>query len=444
MKRAVKMGVRAVLAATMPLLLAGLAMGGTLKGTVQNGTTGKPAAGVKVILIQLQGGMQPVADTVSDAQGQFTFDNPALGAAPMLIRAVYKDVNFHQPAPPGQSDVQVEVFEPTTDPKSIKVTSRAVIFQPNGSKLTVGEEYFVENISQPPKAFFSTAGNFEFALPAGAELQQVAASGPTKMPVVQAPIDKSKGRYAIAYAFRPGQSTIRYSYDLPYPANAAAVKLPASAYPADQVLLVAAPSVQITGEGFQAGGQQDGMNIYGRENIAANTALSVNVAGTAPPPSQSAADAGQQGSDNAPSSGPDITVVPGRFDEAKWYLIGALALMFGVLAYLLSRKTIVTVPVNGAGEHAASFAGGAAKSARAASPERSVAAQNLGREAAGVQQAAAAKIADVDAEVGTSLDSLKDRIFRLELRLQAGTISAEEYARERANAEKVLRELVRG
>ena len=443
MKRAVKMSVRVAFALALPLLLAGLAMGGTLKGTVQNGTTGKPAAGVKVILIQLQGGMQPVANTVSDAQGQFTFDNPTVGEAPMLIRAVYKDVNFHQPAPPGQSDVQVEVFEPTGDPKSIKVTSRAVIFQPNGSKLTVGEEYFVENVSQPPKAFFSTAGNFEFTLPAGAELKEVAASGPTKMPVVQAPIDKSKGRYAIAYAFRPGQSTIRYSYELPYPANAAAVKLPASAYPADQVLLVAAPSVQITGEGFQAGGQQDGMNIYGREKIAANTALAVNVAGTAPPPSQSA-DAGQQGSDNAPSSGPDITVVPGRFDEAKWYLIGALALMFGVLAYLLSRKTIVTVPVNGTGEHATSFAGGAAKATRMASSERAVAAQNLGREAAGAQQSAAARIADVDAEVGTSLDSLKDRIFRLELRLQAGTISEEEYARERANAEKVLRELVRG
>ena len=53
-------------------------------------------------------------------------------------------------------------------------------------------------------------------------------------------------------------------------------------------------------------------------------------------------------------------------------------------------------------------------------------------------------IADVDAAVGTSLDSLKDQIFRLELRRQAGTISEEEYAQERARAEKVLRDLVRG
>ena len=55
-----------------------------------------------------------------------------------------------------------------------------------------------------------------------------------------------------------------------------------------------------------------------------------------------------------------------------------------------------------------------------------------------------ASLADVDAAVGLSLDSLKDQIFRLELRRQAGTISDEEYAQERARAEKVLRDLVRG
>ena len=43
-----------------------------------------------------------------------------------------------------------------------------------------------------------------------------------------------------------------------------------------------------------------------------------------------------------------------------------------------------------------------------------------------------------------SLDSLKDRLFRLELRRQAGTISEEDYARERARTEQILRELVRG
>ena len=59
-------------------------------------------------------------------------------------------------------------------------------------------------------------------------------------------------------------------------------------------------------------------------------------------------------------------------------------------------------------------------------------------------QQAPVSFAQVDAAVGTSFDSLKDTLFRLELRRQAGTISEEEYARERARAEKVLRDLVRG
>jgi hypothetical protein len=50
----------------------------------------------------------------------------------------------------------------------------------------------------------------------------------------------------------------------------------------------------------------------------------------------------------------------------------------------------------------------------------------------------------VNREVGQSLDALKENLFKLELRWQAGTISEEDYARERARTEKVLRDLLRG
>ena len=57
---------------------------------------------------------------------------------------------------------------------------------------------------------------------------------------------------------------------------------------------------------------------------------------------------------------------------------------------------------------------------------------------------AAAVVADVNREVRGSLDELKDVLFRLELRRQAGTISEEDYARERARVETTLRDLVKG
>jgi hypothetical protein len=402
----------------------------TVHGTVKNGTTGKLAAGIEVILIQLQGGMQPVANSKSDAQGQFTFDNPGLGVQPMLIRAVFHGVNFHQPVPPGKSDVQVEVFEPTQDAKTIGVASHIVILQPNGSMLTVGEEYSVQNNSKPPQAYFRADGSFQFAVPENAQLQQTAAWGPSGMPVVQATIDKTKNHYAIAFAFRPGESGVRYSYELPYAGNATTLKLPA-VYPGARLLILAPPSMQIAGEGLQPGGQEQGMTIYGRENVPANTELAVSVSGTAPPNAGSGADSGGQAQEGQQvgAAAANIQQIPGRLDVLKWPLIAGFVGLFALGAILLARKPVVAV----AGGVPSGFDDAPAARAKKTKPS-----------AESAVRSSSASLAEVDAAVGTSLDALKDQIFRLELRRQAGTISEEAYAQERARAEKVLRDLVRG
>ncbi len=412
-----------------------VAEAGTVHGTVNNGTTGKPAAGVEVILIQLQGGMQPVANTKSDAKGEFAFDNPGLGAQPMLVRAVYRGVNFHQPVPPGSSNVQVNIFESSTDAKIINVPSHVVVFQPNGATLIVGEEYEIENKSQPPQAYFRADGNFDFSLPEKAQLQQVAASGPAGMPVVQAPIDKKNNHYSLAYAFRPGASRVRYSYEIPYPGNATTVKI-STIYPGGRLIVVAPPTVQVSGQGLAAGGQEQGMNLYGRDDLPAGTSVAVNLSGTAPPP-DAGTDQGPRGRDaqqgGGEAAGVGIQQVPGRLDVLKWPVIIGFVCVFALGAILLVRKP---VPV--------AVAGGAPleESLVGARPEKgkSPAASAVRRSPAGVTTS----LADVDAVIGTSLDALKERLFRLELRHQAGTISEEEYAQERARAEKVLRDLVRG
>jgi hypothetical protein len=411
--------------------------GATVHGTVKNGTTGKPAPDVEVILIQLQGGMQPVLNSKTDAQGQFTFDYPSIGAQPMLVRAVYRGVNFHQPLPPGLNQVQVEVFEPSKDPKTISVGTHFVIFQPNGTTLEVGEEYAIKNDSQPAQAYFRADGNFDFAIPEGASLKQIAAQGPSGMPVVQAPIDRGKNKYSVAYAFRPGENGVRFSYELPYTGNAATVKLP-TVYPGARLVVVAPPTVQVTGDGLQSNGQEQGMSLYSRDSLTANSILSVSVSGTAPAPSgnESASadsDAGPQNREaqqgNGPSAGAAIQVVPGRLDALKWPIVGGFLCMFALLAILLARRPVVAVaggPSDGVGVQAANLS----KSAASASAAPAV--------------TPSANLADVDAAVGTSLDALKDTLFRLELRRQAGTISESEYTQERSRAEKVLRDLVRG
>lgn len=408
----------------------GVARAGAVHGTVRNGTTGQPAAGVEIILIQLQGGMQPVANSKTDSQGQFSFEHPSLGAQPMLIRAVYRGVNFHQPVPLGTNELQVEVYDPTSDAKTIAVPSRIIIFQPDGASLIVGEEYSVQNHSQPPQAYYRADGNFEFTLPEKADLQQVSAWGPSGMPVVQATIDHGKNRYAVAYAFRPGESGVRYSYKLPYPGNTATVKIP-SVYSGGRLMIVAPPTVQVTGDGLQPAGQEQGMSLYERAIVPANAIETVSLSGTAPPPSTDrGADASGQDGRDAPQGGQQgvsIQAIPGRLDVLKWPLIAGFAGMFALGAILLARKPIAVVATANGGE------------VRQLSPGEFARAPN-----SMAAPSSAPAMSQVDAAVSTSLDSLKDTLFRLELRRQAGTISEEEYARERGKAEKILRDLLRG
>src|SRR3989440_1710105 len=338
---------RLALLGVLALAPLAIAEAGTVRGTVMNGTTGKAAAGIELILIQLQGGVQEVAHSKSGAQGEFTFEHPGLGAQPMLVRAVYHGVNFNHSVPPGTATAQGDIYEPSKEAKTINVASHVVIFQPNGVTLTVGEEYQIENKSQPPVAYFRSDGSFNFAVPENGQLQQVAAAGPAGMPVVQLPIDKKNNHYSIAFAFRPGDNSVRYSYELPYLGNTATVKIP-TIYPGGRLLVVAPPSVQISGDGLTPGGQEQGMNLYGRQDVPAGTLVTVSVSGTAPASDANAGtEQGQQGRDaqegGSEASGAGIQQVPGRLDVLKWPLIAGFVCVFALVAILLARKPVVAV-----------------------------------------------------------------------------------------------------
>ncbi len=197
--------------------------------------------------------------------------------------------------------------------------------------------------------------------------------------------------------------------------------------------MVASPTVQVSGDGLTPAGQEQGMSIYERAVVPANTAIAVNLSGTAPPPSAAGgADAGPQGGRDAEQGGAaavtaSIQQIPGRLDVLKLPLVAGFIGVFALGALLLARKPVTVV---------ASVAAGAIQTTSAPKPAKT---QN----SAAFRQPQAS-LAEVDAAVNTSLDSLKDTLFKLELRRQAGTISEEEYARERARAEKILRDLVRG
>ena len=426
------------------LLAAGTAAAGTVTGTVLNGTSGKPAAGVDVILIQLQGGMESVANTKTDAQGKYKLDNAAIGQGPMLIRAVYRGVMFHQPLVPGTSTVDVTIFEPSSDPKIVTVASRVIVLQPNNASLLVGEEYGLQNGSQPPQAYFDQKGDFTFEIPEGAKLAQVSSWGPSKMPVVQGTMNKGDRKYAIAYAFQPGENGVRLSYEIPYPSNQATLHL-SSQYAVQRILLVAPPTVKVEGAGFAPAGNQQGYNLYARDAVPAGLPFDISVSGTAPAPGAS-----QQSQSGDPTAGPDavngrdsgvtIQTMPNRLDSLKWVLLGGFAALFALGLVFIWRRPIAIVSDNGASAAAVALpVAGPRGTSRQAQAARGAAESRTPDPSASAMSAA-----PIAVEVERSLDSLKDKLFRLELRHQAGTISEEEYARERGRTEEILRELLRG
>ena len=411
-------------------LWAAATFAGTVSGTIHNGTNNKPGAGLDVIIFQLQGGMQELTTVKSDAQGHYLVDRPEIGSGPMLIRVVYRGVNYHQPLPPGTSTVDIEVFDPTSDPSSVSVSQHDIVVQPSGTNLLVGEEFAIENKTQPPVAFFKEDGTFNFVLPEGAQLNQVSAWSAAGMPVVQGTIDKGKNRSAIAFPFRPGKNGVRISYQVPYPSNKATLKL-VSPYAVPGLFLVAPPTLQINAAGFNPGGNQDGYTIYGRDAVAANTPVEIAISGTAPPPTANAGGGGGPADDsgnpsvNSRASGAAeaVNTFPARLDSLKWILVAGFAALFALGIVYLWRRPHVAIAGNGA----ALLANAPPPTAKTPS-----------------HQASDSVVTAVDREVSGSLDELKEKIFRLELRHQAGTISDEEYSRQRAQVEKTLRNLVRG
>ena len=346
----------------------------------------------------------------------------------MLIRAVYHGVFFHQPLTPGTATVDVTVYEPTTNPAAIQVPLRLLVFQPNGDKLMVGEEYSVQNNSTPPAAYFKQDGNFEFTIPQGAQMDQVSTFGPSGMPVRQGTIDKGKGRYAISYAFQPGQNGVRISYIMPYTGNEAQLR-ESSTYDAQRVLLVAPPTMQVASAGFSAAGTEQGYNVFSKESMKAGNGFDVKVSGTAPPPADPSAASSSSDQVNGRDSGPETTIetAPARLGDEKWILLGGLSAIFAVGVGLLLRKPVpaleaVPLPPAPKGRKAQRAAQAKATQPAPAPPA----------------------VEKVTEEVNSNLDSLKDTLLRLELRRQAGTITDAEYALERGRAEQLLRDLVQG
>lgn len=416
---------RLLLTGTLILCAASMAMAGTLTGTVKNGTTNRPVPNTEIVLMELQSGMVPVASVKTDASGHFSFTQPALGKEPMLLKVFYSGVPYYHSVSQGDSSANVVVYEATADPKTVSVASRAIMLKPSGSILQVEEQYVVENQTKPPLTYFAPHGTFTFQVPEGATLGQVSTWSNDRIPTIQKTLDLPHSRHAVDWAIRPGKNVVVVTYTVPY-TGSHAIFTAESPYPASHVFLAVPPGVQVSSNGFSSVGSEQGFDVYSRELVAAQTPLAIEVAGTATADaSSSSADSGAAsaapGTSSASNAG-SIAVLPDRLHKVTW-LIGIF------VAGFLLIGTIMLWHRSPAEPEAAGAAG----------------ATGQGRPA-GITSAKRARPSaeSVDLGVEQRLERIKDDLLQLELRHQAGTLSEEEYARERQRVDEMLRNLLRG
>jgi hypothetical protein len=337
----------AIALATAIFLCTSLAFAADITGTVTNKTTNKPAAGDDVILLRLAQGMDEVARTKTDAQGQFKL-NVADAAAPHLVRVNHRNVNYHKAAHPGTTSVNVDVYDAAETLDKVSQSVDVMRLEADGGTMRVIEMYGINNASNPPKTLMSPK-SFEMVLPEGAKITQALAAGPGGMPVTSAPIPTNeKNHYTFLFPIRPGETRFQIAYTMPYSGTAKIE--PKLLRPTENFAVSVPKSMQVTpapGSKLQAKGEDAGMSVYVAQNPAAGAPVGFTVSGTGTVPLDNSAENGgdagaqtQSPSDatNRPGGGLGTPVnTPDPLYKYRWWIIAVVALaLVGGAAYSMS------------------------------------------------------------------------------------------------------------
>jgi hypothetical protein len=426
-----KLAKSALLAAIFSLALASAAAQ-TLSGTVTNGTTGKPAAGDEVILINISNGMDVAANTKADSSGKFSFTLKDGPGAPHLIRAVHQGVTYHQMAPPGTSSVDVQVYDVVKKVDGLSVTADVSRFQADGGTLQGTRLFAVNNASAPAKTQMNDH-NFEFYLPEGAKIEQSQAKAPNGQPIAaEAAPQAEKNRYAVVFPLRPGETQIQVEYTLPYSGS---LKVdPKPLYPAEHLVVVLPKAMKFAAanaaqfQSMQDPNQGDTV-VEVAQQVQAGQSLGFTLTGTgtiSEAPAQVASGAAQQqGRDTRPGGGLGVPIdAPDPLQKYQMWILGGFAVILAIGAYVVIKRQPATAAAT------ASTAGLAALSTPVAAP-RSKAPH-------GVAVPVAAPVVTAASKSAVLLEALKDEMFQLELERKQGKITQAEYEKARAALDQTL------
>src|SRR3974390_1286122 len=207
-------------------VLAGLLLAGTrakaaqLTGTVTNKTTGKPASGDPVVLVEPMTGMTEVAHTTVDASGHYSLNRPT--NAPALVKVTHQGAEYFADAPQNGAVPDIAVFDVAPKVDGVFIEADVLELEAQNGQLRVIERYFVHNTSMPPRTQWSPK-SFEIVLPTEAQIESAQGQRPSAGSLPTTPKlqpNGPAGHYAFNFPIQPDEgekdTQFQISYSLPY------------------------------------------------------------------------------------------------------------------------------------------------------------------------------------------------------------------------------------
>jgi hypothetical protein len=397
------------------LIAANAAHAASVTGTVTNKTTGKPAVGDTVVLVDTQAGMGETVTTKTDAQGRYTLNLPGSSSS-YLVRVTHQGATYFIAAPANGSG-DITVYDVAEKVNGVSIEADVLEVESSNGQLSVDERFFVHNTSSPPITQWSKK-SFEIVLPADAIVSGVTAERPGGIPTnVKLDPDGPKGHYSFNFPIQPDNgekdTLFQVIYTVPYASGKYSFKSVLS-LPAESFALLMPMSMKLTnGAGADLKSMQGGdagLQTFLMKNVAAGKQIEFTVAGEGSLPRESQSGTSTQSS-STPGGGLGTPInTPDPLSKYKWWILGALVLILAAAAAVLLRKP----------EAAMAPAAGPAGSAIPAPLSSNVASTPAAKDA-------------------TLLSTLKEELFALESDKISGKISAEDYAEQKAALETVLK-----
>lgn len=412
-----------VFAAIFSLIFAGtLAQAVQLSGTVTNKTTGKPASGDAVVLVEPMTGMTEVARATVDASGHFSINRPS--NAPSLVKVIHQGAEYFADAPQSGTVPEISVYDVAAKVDGVFIEADVMELESSNGQLHVLERYFVHNTSMPPRTQWS-AKSFEVVLPEEAVIELAQGQRPKAgaLPTtLKLQPDGPKGHYSFNFPIQPDEgdkdTQFNISYTLPYSSGSFTFH-PQVSLSAQNIGVLLPKSMTFTagsGSTFTPLNQDPNIQTFVAKNAVPGKALEFTVSGNGSMPreDQGAGAGGQAGTQPGGGIGEPINT-PDPLSKYKWWILGGLALVFAAAAAFLLRK-----PAGAPGIPVAAAPNAVAHPAHAPYVPTTSHAAAAGKN-------------------GSLLAALKEELFALESDKLTGVVSPDEYAETKAALEVVLK-----